>query len=85
MVPLAPITENTKICCYNYADDTDIYITISSGDYGPIKALSKCIEQINDWMCQNVLQLNKNKTEVTFWSQGKSQYSSTQTRILQPH
>ena len=64
MLPLAQIIENNKICYHSYADDTQIYITISPGDYSPIQALSGCIQQINSWMCQNFLQLNKNKTEV---------------------
>ena len=64
MLPTAQIIENNKICYHNYADDTQIYITLSPGDYGPIQALSNCMEQINDWMCQNFLQLNRDKTEI---------------------
>uniref|UniRef100_A0A3B4FPC0 Reverse transcriptase domain-containing protein n=1 Tax=Pundamilia nyererei TaxID=303518 RepID=A0A3B4FPC0_9CICH len=64
MLPLAQIIKNNKINYHSYADDTQIYITMSPGDRGPVQALGKCIEEINDWLCHNFLQLNKNKTEV---------------------
>lgn len=43
MLPLGQIFENNKINYHNYADDTQIYITLSPGDYSPIQALSECI------------------------------------------
>ena len=64
MLPLAQIMKNNKICYHNYADDTQIYITISPGDYCPIQTLTRCIDQIRDWMCHNFLQLNEDKTEI---------------------
>ncbi len=41
-----------------------IYLALSPNDYSPIDSLCQCIDEINSWMCQNVLQLNKEKTEV---------------------
>ena len=29
-----------------------------------VRFIYKCSEQINEWMCRNILQLNKDKTEI---------------------
>lgn len=42
---------------------THIYIMIP-GDKGLEQTLTKYIEDINDWVCHDLLQLNKKKTEV---------------------
>ena len=49
---------------HSYADDTQLYIALSSADYSPIDSLCRCIDQLNVWMNQNFLQLNGDKTEV---------------------
>ncbi|KAK9522346.1 hypothetical protein VZT92_018819 [Zoarces viviparus] len=46
MLPLAQIMENNQVHYHNYADDTQIYITMSPGDYNPIKGLGLCKKSI---------------------------------------
>ncbi len=53
-----------QITYHSYADDTQIYLALSPNDYSPIDSLCQCIDEINSLMCQNFLQLNKEKTEV---------------------
>ena len=64
MLPVAQIMEHHNISYQTYADDTQLYISVSSHDYSLLLSLSNCICQINEWMCQNFLQLNAEKTEV---------------------
>ncbi len=64
MLPLSQIMRKNQIAYHSYADDTQIYLALSPNDYSPIDSLCQCIDEINSWMCQNFLLLNKEKTEV---------------------
>ncbi len=64
MLPLSQIMRKNQIAYHSYADDTQIYLALSPNDYSPIDSLCQCIDEINSWICQNFLQLNKEKTEV---------------------
>ncbi len=64
MLPLSQIMRKNQIANHSYADDTQIYQALPPNDYSPIDSLCQCIDEINSWMYQNFLQLNKEKTEV---------------------
>ncbi len=65
MLPLfQTMRKNLSHAYHSFADDTQIYLALSPNDYSPIDFLCKCIDEINSWMSQNFLQLNKEKTEV---------------------
>ena len=68
MLPLGTILSKHSISYHSYADDTQMYISLSSDDLSPVSRMVDCINDINCWMSGNFLQLNTDKTESTCWS-----------------
>ncbi len=52
-----------KVPYHIYADDTQLYISIKPGSKSLFDLLA-CVNNIKNWMGDNFLQLNENKTEV---------------------
>ena len=73
--------KSCKITMFNvhhcYADDIQIYVALSPIDYRPIDLLYECIEQVKDWMCQNGLQLNEDKTKIIVFGAKTEQLKKT--------
>ncbi len=49
---------------HSYADDTQLYVAMFPNVPVQLDSLVNCIQDIKDWMSQNFLQLNQDKTEV---------------------
>ncbi|KAJ0005966.1 hypothetical protein NQD34_015860 [Periophthalmus magnuspinnatus] len=64
MLPLGDVIRRHGISFHSYADDTQLYNSMSPDDTSPMDALFNCILDITSWMAENVLQLNQDKTEV---------------------
>ena len=53
MLPLGQILLNFNINYHSYADDTQLYVSLSPDDCSPADVLCQCLEEINSWMREN--------------------------------
>ena len=56
-----------RVCgtsCHQYADDTQLYISFSPTAVNAVLSLQHCLESVLQWMQENGLRLNPDKTVV---------------------
>jgi len=65
MAELFDVISACGFVAHSYADDTQVYISTSASDHSDaMRHLSDCITLIHDWMTNNRLKLNEDKTQV---------------------
>ena len=69
MKPLGEIIQNFGIWCHQYADDTQLYLSLPPKSEEATLPLDQCFASVVDWMMVNKLKLNPDKTEVFLVSQ----------------
>ncbi len=47
-----------------YVDDTQLYISTRPDETSKLSKLTECVKNFKDWMTNNFLQLNSDKTEI---------------------
>uniref|UniRef100_A0A8C6LDI1 Reverse transcriptase domain-containing protein n=1 Tax=Nothobranchius furzeri TaxID=105023 RepID=A0A8C6LDI1_NOTFU len=53
MLPLGGVIGRHRVQFHSYADDTQLYISVSPDDARPLDALFNCISDIESWMSEN--------------------------------
>ena len=67
--PLVHIMNKHDVFFHFYADDTQIYISADIDDIGPsLIRLENCISDVREWMLENKLKINDEKTELIVFS-----------------
>ena len=64
MLPLGKIIRRHSMHFHCYADDTQLYLSMKPDEVDQLAKLKACLKDIKNWMTQNYLLLNSNKTEV---------------------
>ena len=74
---VSAIIEHNNIFYHSYADDTQLYIQCDNNEKSvrcAISHLEQCISEICEWMKQNSLKINQDKTEYIIFSSKPDQY-----------
>ncbi len=64
MLPLGNIIRKYGISFHCYADDTQLYISTRPDETSKLSKLTECVKNIKDWMTNNFILLNSDKTEI---------------------
>ncbi len=64
MLPLGNIIRKYGIDFHCYADDTQLYISRRPDETSKLSKLTECVKNIKDWITNNFLLLNSDKTEI---------------------
>ncbi len=64
MLPLGNIIRKYEIYFHCYADDTQLYISIRPDETSKLSKLTECVKIFKDWMTNNIILLNSDKTEI---------------------
>ena len=67
--PISFIASDLGISLQQYADDSQLYISVSPDDLTVhLNSLESCLQSLHSWLCQNGLALNSGKSESILFS-----------------
>ncbi len=75
MLPLGTIIRKYGISFHCWADNTELYISTRPDETSKLSKLKESVQNVKDWMTNNFLLLNCDKTDITYWT--KKQYTES--------
>lgn len=63
MKPLGKIIQGFWVGCYQYADDTHVYLSLSSNFREAVEVPKCCLEAVGNWIRANKMKLNPDKMD----------------------
>ena len=80
--PLGNIIRNHNLNYHMYADDTQLYLSIEPTNiHNLVHSLENCIKDVKNWMCENKLKLNDEKTEVILCNPKKYKLDVSEIKV----
>ena len=61
--PVGDLIAQHNICYHQYADDLQLYMSLSSEDFNDLSAMKICAVDVSRWFVENALLLNPDKIE----------------------
>ena len=74
--PIGHIASAHNLLHQQYADDTQLFVSLSSASASDITKLEQGLQHLNNWLCYNGLCLNPDKSEVIIFGTSKKLQSS---------
>lgn len=75
--PIAHIAASHSVSQHQYADDTQLFISLSSATtiHDSVKNLEACLHSLYSWFCHNGLSLNANKSDLAIFGTSRRRQS----------
>ena len=76
--PIGDVISQHNVEYHQYADDMQLYVSLSPADFGDLSTIESCASDVSRWFVENALLLNPTKTEAVIF--GTSQRLSQVNR-----